>query len=222
MKNAARMTVRKSSSLLDCRLLFFRECIKGMLHMSSFSYDPHTDICFRTLDFLGFSGYRVGDDGSVWSCRKRGGSSVGKGGFHNTEKWIPLKQLQQPSGHLRVSLNNQQRQLTHRLVLLAFIGPCPEGMECCHKNDTPHDNNLTNLYWGTRKQNGQDKARNRHAASGESNGNTTLTASKVINLRSDAVTHKCNPHWARILSTKYKIAINTVRRIVAGTSWKYT
>lgn len=44
----------------------------------------------------------------------------------------------------------------HRLVLESFIGPCPEGMECCHNDGNPLNNNLDNLRWDTRKSNSAD------------------------------------------------------------------
>lgn len=44
----------------------------------------------------------------------------------------------------------------HRLVLLAFVGPCPEGMEVRHLNGVPADNRLTNLRYGTSLENKMD------------------------------------------------------------------
>jgi len=48
-------------------------------------------------------------------------------------------------------------KLVHRLVLSAFVGPCPDGMEGCHNNGDPGDNTLSNLRWDTRSANMQDK-----------------------------------------------------------------
>ena len=48
----------------------------------------------------------------------------------------------------------------HRLMLVAFVGPCPEGMEGLHANDIRTDNRLENLRWGTRSDNMQDALRN--------------------------------------------------------------
>lgn len=44
----------------------------------------------------------------------------------------------------------------HRLVLMAFVGPCPEGKEACHRNGDGSDNRLENLYWGTHAENCAD------------------------------------------------------------------
>jgi hypothetical protein len=53
---------------------------------------------------------------------------------------------------------SRKRFLVHRLVLLAFVGPCPEGMECRHFPDRDvTNNNLDNLQWGTKEENAADK-----------------------------------------------------------------
>lgn len=64
-------------------------------------------------------------------------------------------------GHLQVKLyrdGKQHGRLVHRLVLEAFKGPCPPGMEARHvqTNDTS-DNRLGNLAWGTYTENELDK-----------------------------------------------------------------
>ena len=55
-------------------------------------------------------------------------------------------------------------RLVHRLVLEAFVGPCPEGMQACHFNDVPDDNRLLNLRWDMSSANKFDEVRNgKHA-----------------------------------------------------------
>lgn len=61
-------------------------------------------------------------------------------------------------GYRRVDLHGPngayRREYVHRLVLLAFIGPCPEGMEALHgPNHDKADNRLCNLRWGTHQEN---------------------------------------------------------------------
>lgn len=49
----------------------------------------------------------------------------------------------------------------NRLVLLAFVGPPPEGKpHACHRNDDKDDNRLENLYWGSPAENAVEKVRN--------------------------------------------------------------
>lgn len=54
----------------------------------------------------------------------------------------------------------QNPQLVHRLVLQAFVGPCPDGMEACHWDDDHTNNRLDNLRWDTRVNNYRDRERN--------------------------------------------------------------
>lgn len=59
-------------------------------------------------------------------------------------------------GYKQVAFNDSFG-LVHRLVLEAFVGPCPEGMECRHLNGDRSDNRLENLCWGTPKQQAEDR-----------------------------------------------------------------
>jgi hypothetical protein len=49
-----------------------------------------------------------------------------------------------------------ERCYVHDLVLLAFVGPKPEGLEVCHGNDVKADNRLQNLRYDTRSANAQE------------------------------------------------------------------
>lgn len=52
----------------------------------------------------------------------------------------------------------------HVLVLRAFVGPCPEGLEGLHWDDVKLNNHLSNLRWGTRRENLLDRYRNQKKA----------------------------------------------------------
>lgn len=59
-------------------------------------------------------------------------------------------------GYCTVSLykNNKERILfVHRIVLAAFVGPCPEGMQVNHIDCNPCNNCLTNLEYVTPSEN---------------------------------------------------------------------
>lgn len=62
-------------------------------------------------------------------------------------------------GYRQICLGKRYVQSVHVLVLLAFVGPCPEGMECRHLDGNPANNRLDNLCWGTGSENWNDKRR---------------------------------------------------------------
>ena len=89
-----------------------------------------------------FSNYFVSNIGNVeskkQSCRKR------------------LKPFKIPKGYLIVRLRKDGKQYTkliHRLVLEAFVGPCPDGHETNHKDGNKQNNQLENLEWVTSSDN---------------------------------------------------------------------
>jgi len=47
----------------------------------------------------------------------------------------------------------------HIAVLEAFVGPCPDGMECRHLDGDRRNNQISNLAWGTLAQNRWDLVR---------------------------------------------------------------
>lgn len=58
------------------------------------------------------------------------------------------------SGHVSVILGRgTSGRPVHQLVMLAFVGPPPVGMEVLHNNGDPTDNRLENLRYGTRTEN---------------------------------------------------------------------
>lgn len=66
----------------------------------------------------------------------------------------------------------EKKMMVHRLVLEAFVGPCPDGMETLHRNDDPADNRLSNLRWGTHAENILDMKANGNFNSGRWNRGT--------------------------------------------------
>lgn len=69
-----------------------------------------------------------------------------------------FKKTRDRCGYHRVKLRGR-RIYAHELVLLAFVGPRPPGLECCHNNGDPSDNRLSNLRWDTISSNRKDTMR---------------------------------------------------------------
>lgn len=103
----------------------------------------------------GFEGsYEVSDQGRVRSLARRI-PTVCKG--RATTRLVPariLKPGRKPSGHVSVALTRKGGSHDlHVLVLTAFAGSKPIGMEACHNDGDPSNNVLSNLRWDTRTNN---------------------------------------------------------------------
>lgn len=76
-----------------------------------------------------------------------------------------ILQLNMSNGRpmVALSVNGKARRTgVGPLVLEAFVGPRPPGMDCCHWDDVPTNNVLGNLRWATPAANTADKLRNGH------------------------------------------------------------
>lgn len=95
----------------------------------------------------GYDGlYEISNLGRVWSKRSN----------------RYLKPVGSP--YLSVNLTNKEGKSRlkqhHRLVLEAFVGPCPSGMVCCHWDGNRKNNKLDNLRWASYQENNStDKGR---------------------------------------------------------------
>lgn len=101
----------------------------------------------------GYEGYEVSNCGRVRSLDR---TIHSKNGRYRLHKGRVLKQKKSKKGYLRVNLCGEDGTKTksiHRLVLEAFIGPCPADMETRHLNGDPADNRLANLRYGTHGEN---------------------------------------------------------------------
>lgn len=182
------------------------------------------DVCYRTLDFLGFPGYRVGDDGSVWSRWLQ----VGLGGRKGTRQvlglvWRLLRFYCNPNNS-RQTVNlykNRTKKtfLVYHLVLFAFVGPKPAGKEACHNPDPNLSNNcVENLRWGTHKENEQDKIAHGTAQRGEKASNARLTEKDIICIRR-LFDGKLMPR--KDIAAAYGINLSHVYEIGYRKSWRF-
>ena len=111
-------------------------------------------------------GYLIGSDGSVWSCKIRGGNN------HSSDRmglfWRELSQSTNSGGYPCVGLSGGGKRLripVCYLVLLAFVGARPDGMEVCHYPDADRRNScIENLRWDTPAENAKDRWRDRIAS----------------------------------------------------------
>jgi hypothetical protein len=144
---------------------------------------PTTIAPVEYREIPGVPGYRVGDDGSLWSCWNR---------RHRLGTWHRLKCGKNKKGYLTAGLTlvNPRRKVQvriHRLVLELFIGPCPDGMEACHNDGNRINNFAYNLRWDTHAENIRDSVRHgthcRTGPRGSRNGSAKLKEDDILAIR---------------------------------------
>lgn len=106
-------------------------------------------------DVVGYEGfYQVSDLGRVRSVDR-----VVKHNLGGPKKLIGRILQSSPNSvsvHLKVKLCKggvQTNKHVHRIVLEAWVGPCPDGKEGCHGRGGPTDNSVGNLRWDTHQNN---------------------------------------------------------------------
>ena len=142
--------------------------------------------------------YFADESGAIWTTKRKGGNDRA-----SNQEGAPyqLTQHKNKSGYLQVNLlvhGIEFSRRVHTLVLETFVGPKPDGMECCHYPDSnKENNNLNNLRWDTHSENAKDKYRD----CGEVNAKQCKTCLQTKHLTefykdkrsSDGVKTECKP-----------------------------
>lgn len=105
----------------------------------------------RWLPIPGYPAYEVSDIGRVRSYVRPGGPRIIGGGLNFAGYVSACLTRDRVGRHFGV----------HQLVMLAFVGPRPDGMEVRHLNGDRTDPRLENLAYGTQQQNMDDRERHR-------------------------------------------------------------
>lgn len=131
---------------------------------------PEFDSRLEYRDVVGFPGYKVGNDGSMWTAWEK----IHPAGLHGTRSvigcnwrrmagaWVS-KRRGKDTGYVKIYLHRNGRPHAvkiHSLVLRAFAGPRPDDEEARHLDDVKTNNRLDNLCWGTPRENAADRRRN--------------------------------------------------------------
>lgn len=167
---------------------------------------------------LGFTGYRIGNDGSVWSRWEYRGHKWTLG-----DVWRRRKPQTEHTGYLCVRLRSDSGQWAtrkiHRLVLQEFVGACPPGMECLHRNHVRSDNRLSNIRWGTRAENAAERvARGTHVNQrGEKNSQAKLSDPIILAMRR----RRAEGATFSMLSLEFDTSLSNAWSVCSGGRWKH-
>ncbi len=178
----------------------------------------------------GFPDYQVSDLGQVRSLPRicdRGYSSMGSSGplrVGGRELSGRPARRKDNDWYVVVCLRENKKRCyayVHRLVLTAFVGPCPEGMEGCHNDGDRTNNKLENLRWDTRGNNIRDAVRHgtwgHPRPIGSAHPRARVTENDVIKIRAIPFRRGVNVSLAR----EYGVSVDLICGIRTKRFWKH-
>lgn len=160
-------------------------------------------------DIPGKPGYRATSEGRIQSCWVSSGTACRLG-----DEWKNLAEATRRLGHKVVSVGGYA--LVHRLVLEAFVGPCPPGMECRHLDGDGGNNRPENLKWGTHQENEDDKKRHATRPKGSGHVHAKITEDDVREMRR---LHEAGGITQLAIARRFGLHPTTVNDIVNRKRW---
>lgn len=129
---------------------------------------------------------------------------------------LVLRARSHTGGYLRVSLR-QMDAFIHTVVLEAFVGPRPSGMQAAHLDGTRTNNAAQNLIWATPAENQGHRVCHGTALRGERIAGAKLTEQMVYLIRGtgfDALTQ-------RQIGIRLGVCKSTVSMAKSGKTWRH-
>ena len=109
----------------------------------------------------------------------------------------------------------QQNNRVHRLVMAAFVGPCPNGMQVNHIDGNKSNNRLENLEYVTQSENAiHSYTIGLQSQQGEKNNHSKLTEEKVHEIRK-----LLGKEIHRAIAAKFDVSRQTIDLIANGKRW---
>lgn len=162
------------------------------------------------LPVADFPGYQVSDLGRVASLDRYVRDCNGR--LTHRQGRILKAQLD-GSGYQQVTLPGHRLQFVHHLVLKAFAGPRPDGMECLHGPGGKTDNRWPeNIKWGTKAENEADK---RH------DGNHPLATLDDVTVLACRLWHSLGAEDYRAWAQQLGVSTMTLWNAVHGKRWRH-
>lgn len=168
-------------------------------------------------DIPGYPGYQASSLGRIRSLDRL---DTLPGGFARKRKGRILRgcKFHGKQGYLAYtpSVNSVVTTISgHRLVMLAFAGPPKEGQIVCHCDGDGSNNAVSNLRYGTHKENEADKERHGTKLLGEAVSAAKLTDEQVVEMRVLRASGAKLQELARLFS----VGMDTISLVCTGRTW---
>ena len=131
-----------------------------------------------------------------------------------------MKPAADRDGYMVISISKDNAAVNrrvHRLVLEAFVGPCPSGMECRHLDNSRANNKLVNLCWGTHARNIRDRDSAGNTRKGPRHHRAKLEPDDVRKIRE--LLRLRIPE--RKIAAVFEIDRGAIQGIKLGRSWRH-
>lgn len=117
-----------------------------------------------------------------------------------------------------IALHRRETRYLHDLVLSAFVGPRPDGMDACHDPDPDRSNcRVDNLRWDTRRGNLADKQHHGTQTRGEGHPVAKLTELQVVEILRQAAAGNRQADIARC----FGVTAGQIWLIVHRKQWRH-
>jgi hypothetical protein len=151
-------------------------------------------------NMVGYEGkYLINDEGNIFSLRRK----------------KPIKLRKNAKGYLIFSVyfpEGKRKIFAHRAVLEAFVGPRPDRHICRHKDGNPSNNHVSNLEWGTYRQNEADKILHGTVRKGSMNSQARITEEIALQI--------ANANGSQLsIAARFGVGRFVVRGIKSGDTW---
>lgn len=183
---------------------------------SSIPNPPADSTTEEWRDIPHFDGYEVSNHGHIRS----GWYPTKNGRLYDKSRKKTLKPVTRKSDQYQrltlIDSDGTRRDVyVHLIVMRVFVGDCPQGLECRHVDGNPTNNHLSNLEYGTRLENSQDRIRHGTSTRGADNNTTKLSLDQVaaIKRRIDAGDSDSN------IAKDYPVSRGEIYNIRTGTAW---
>ena len=103
----------------------------------------------------------------------------------------------------------------HKLVMIAFSGPCPQGLEICHTDGNRTNNCLSNLRYDTRVNNQADRLLHGTSNRGSQNGKVKLNEAQVH------LTRKLKKGTTTLIAKEWGVTRDCLYAIQKGKRWSH-
>lgn len=132
----------------------------------------------------------------------------------------PMSQYSDTDGYLRIATRRAGNGVytpVHHAVLMAWVGPKPDGMQARHLDGNKRNNSVGNLCWGTCRENLADRFKHGTITRGERNGCARMNESIVMSLRKQHI----DKPWSVLVKENPQYSKFAIWAAITGYSWAH-